>query len=474
MDEFSPRKDYKNNQPSKYHFINLYVIEKMSDTLLNIEKIVNGGYGLARREHGQIVLLRLALPGETVKARILQEKKGFAEADPTEIMVPSSHRVPPPCPKYGTCGGCDLQHCDYEQQLQIKKEIIADLLQRAPQSALQQAVPLLADPIASPQVFGYRQRLRLQIDEKRQPGFHRFHSHQCVPITECLLARIELNRALQQLQAAPAFYKILASTTELELLLNPSSTRVVGLFHLSRKPRPADMKQAEALMATLPAIERIEFHGQDFLPCGPTTKDKEDGTNKTLQLLLPPFPGHTDKPISLAWEAGGFCQVNLAQNIQLIQTVLDFCRPDAETTVLDLFCGMGNFSVALGLQSASLLGIEGQGSAIRCARKNSEQAGLTNTLFKKSPIHTRCQELVTEGKIFDCVVIDPPRQGAPGLAPYLAALTQKRLVYISCDPATLCRDLGELSSSGFTIKKLQPVDMFPQTHHMETVALLEK
>jgi len=446
----------------------------MSDAPLSIEKIVNGGYGLARRDNGQIVLLRHVLPGETVKARILLEKKGFAEAAPTEILAASPHRVPPPCPKYGRCGGCDLQHCDYAQQLQIKKEIIADLLQRAPQSALQQAVPLLADPIASPQVFGYRQRLRLQIDEHGQPGFRRFHSHQCVPITECLLARAELNRALQQLRAQPPFHKILAGTTELELLLNPSSARVVCLFHLSRKPRPADMKQAEALVKALPAIERIEFHGEDFLPCGPSAKGNDGGNDEKLQFLLPPFPGHTNRAISLAWEAGGFCQVNLAQNIQLIQTVLDFCQPDAETTVLDLFCGMGNFSIPLGLQSASLLGIEGQGSAVRCARKNSEQAGLTNTLFEKSPIHTRCQTLAAEGRGFDCVVIDPPRQGAPGLAPYLAALTRKRLVYISCDPATLCRDLGELTRAGFAIKKLQPVDMFPQTHHIETVALLEK
>ena len=446
----------------------------MSDSPLRIEKIINGGYGLTRRENGQIVLLRHVLPGETVKARILLEKKGFAEATLTELLEASPHRIAPPCPRYGACGGCDLQHCDYELQLLIKKEIILDLLERAPQSALQQAAPLLADPIASPQLFGYRQRLRLQIDEHRRPGFRRFHSHQCVPITECLLVRAELNRALQQLQAHPPFHKILASTTEMELLLNPSSSRVVCLFHLSRKPRPADMKQAEALVEMLPVVEEILFHGQDFLPCGPTVRNKEGCEGEELQLQLPPFPGHTDKPLTLSWEAGGFCQVNLAQNIQLIQTVLDFCQTTPETTVLDLFCGMGNFSIPLAWQSASLLGIEGQGSAIRCARKNSTRAGLTNTLFEKSPIHERCQTLVTEGRSFDCVVIDPPRQGAPGLAPRLAALTRKRLVYISCDPATLCRDLGELTRSGFTINRLQPLDMFPQTHHIETVALLEK
>lgn len=446
----------------------------MSDSPLVIEKIVNGGYGLARRENGQVVLLRHVLPGETVTAGIPAEKKGFAEAALSKVIKASPHRLSPPCPKYSACGGCDLQHCDSEQQLQIKKGIIADLLEHAPQSALQQAVPLLADPIASPRLFRYRQRIRLQIDEHRQPGFRRYHSHQCVPISECLLARPELNSVLQQLQAHPPFHKILATTTELELLFNPASSRVVCLFHLSRKPRPADMKQAKALMDTLPLVEDIFFHGQDFLPCGPASGNKDESDHDKLQLSLPPFPGHTDKSISLALEAGGFCQVNLEQNIQLIQTVLDFCQADRQTTVLDLFCGMGNFSIPLAMQSASLLGIEGQGSAIRSARKNSKRAGLTNTLFEKNPIHERCRTLATEGRSFDCVVIDPPRQGAPGLARQLATLTRKRLVYISCDPATLCRDLGELTHSGFTIIKLQPVDMFPQTHHIETVVLLEK
>jgi len=446
----------------------------MSVSPLRIEKIVNGGHGLARRENGPIVLLRHVLPGELVTAGILAEKKGFAEAVASGILEASPHRVQPPCPNYGTCGGCDLQCCDYEQQLQIKKGILQDLLQHTTQSALHKAASLLTDPIASPQVLGYRQRLRLRIDENGRPGFLRFHSHQCIPITKCLLARPELNSALQQLQDLPPFHRIVASTGELELLFNPASSRVVCLFHLSRKPRPADMKQAGVLVDSLPLIEKILFCGQDFLTCGPDASNEKDNEGEGLRLLLPPFPGHTDKSISLSWEAGGFCQVNLEQNIQLIQTVLDFCQADLETTILDLFCGMGNFSIPLAMQAASLLGIEGQGSAIRSARKNSARAGLTTTLFEKSPIHERCQTLATEGRSFDCVVIDPPRQGVPGLARHLATLTRKRLVYISCDPATLCRDLGELLHSGFTIKKLQPLDMFPQTHHIETVVLLEK
>jgi len=443
----------------------------MSDLPVRIEKIVNGGYGLARGENGRIILIRHVLPGESVLAHIVLERKGFAEAVPTAILEASPHRIPPPCPYYGVCGGCDLQHCDYERQLQLKKEIIGDLLRRAPHNSLHQAMALLTEPLASPRIFGYRQRLRLQISERGEPGFHRFHSHQCIPVTRCLLAGQELNAILQQLRTLPPFHKLLTITTELELLLNPASFRVVCLLHLTRKPRPTDLKLADALTTSLPEIERVVFCGQDFPP---VSSGSGDNTSPSLQLPLPPFPGHTNQPISLSWEATGFCQVNLEQNIRLIRTVLDFCQAGPDTTILDLFCGMGNFSIPLAMQAASLLGIEGQGAAIRHARKNSELAGLANTRFEKSPIHEHCQALAATGQSFDCVVIDPPRQGAPDLAPLLAALTRKRLIYISCDPATLCRDLGELTKAGFTIRKLQPVDMFPQTHHLETVALLEK
>ena len=181
-----------------------------------------------------------------------------------------------------------------------------------------------------------------------------------------------------------------------------------------------------------------------------------------------------NRPVDLFWEAGGFCQVNLAQNRQLIETVLEFCQVKKTETVLDLYCGMGNFSIPFAMEAKEVFGIEGQGSAIRSAKKNATNAKLTNTRFLKSSVHGACLDLAEKGEHFDCVLIDPPRPGAPGLASQLAAITSKRLVYISCDPATLCRDLADLTHEGFAICKIQPIDMFPQTHHIETVVLLEK
>jgi len=180
------------------------------------------------------------------------------------------------------------------------------------------------------------------------------------------------------------------------------------------------------------------------------------------------------KAIRLSWEAGGFCQVNLAQNQKLIEIVLQFCQVDKTKSVLDLYCGMGNFSIPLAMKVNKVLAVESQGSAIRSAKNNSALAGLTNICFIKNSVHSSCMDLAAKNQQFDCVVIDPPRQGAPGLARQLATITVKRLVYISCDPATLCRDLADLTHEGFTIRTIQPVDMFPQTHHIETVVLLEK
>ncbi len=449
----------------------------MSEILLRIEKIVNGGYGLARRDNGQIVLIRHVLAGEQVQAKILPGKKDCVEAALTAVVAASPHRIVPPCPHYGICGGCDLQTCASQQQLSIKQEIIADLLRRSPEPRLREAVATLLPPLAAPDDFGYRQRLRLHPDEHGRPGFRRFHSHHCIAIRECLLARPELNQALRQLLSQPSFSLLMAASSELELLLNPATARVVVLFHRHRQPRPAEIRQAQGLKEALPLLDWIELHGQGFSPV--IIHDQAIG-HPTLQLRIPPLPG-TGQPgpaptpsFTLNWEAGGFCQVNLEQNHRLIQTALFVCQPDATTSILDLFCGMGNFSIPLAREAASLLGIEGQGAAIRCARHNSMQAGLTNTLFEKSPIHSRCQSLAAAGRKFDCVLLDPPRSGVPGLAATLALLTRQRLVYISCDPATLCRDLGELLRHGFTLRALQPVDMFPQTHHIETVALLTK
>ncbi len=438
---------------------------------ISITKIVNGGYGFGHLESGQVALIHYTLPGETVTAIIEEKKKNHSFGKAQHIVTPHPLRRKPPCRYYTQCGGCDLQHCDYALQLSIKKDIIKELLARQQDETLQTAVQLVAPPIRSDVEFNYRQRIRLQVKDSGQIGFLRFRSHEIVAIHSCMLAARTINDSLSALISVDSFQALIKICSELELLRNPESNKTICIFHILRKPRPADKKAAEKLVSNIASIECVYFSGNDFQitdPIGYTSTKKND---RLLTLRYPHLSG-LPEGLKLSWEASGFCQLNLAQNRKLIETVLVFCNCSPNDTVLDLFCGMGNFSIPLAQLAKDVLGIEGQGSAIRSARKNGISANLSNVLFKKEPVQSTCKKLIKEKRMFDILVIDPPRQGIPDMAHDLALLTKKKLIYISCDPATLCRDLQDLTRRGFTISKIQPIDMFPQTHHIETVVLL--
>jgi 23S rRNA (uracil1939-C5)-methyltransferase len=176
----------------------------------------------------------------------------------------------------------------------------------------------------------------------------------------------------------------------------------------------------------------------------------------------------------MAWEAGGFSQVNNDQNRVLIDCVTSLAAIDETSRVLDLFCGMGNFSLPLARRAAHVVGIENHGAAIRSARLNASRNNFENLTFRQATAVDGCRQLIEQAQSFDVIVCDPPRQGMPGLAALLGRLCNSRLIYVSCDPATLVRDCGELTAIGFRVTIIQPIDMFPQTHHIETVVLLEK
>lgn len=442
----------------------------MNTHSLTISKVINGGDGLGRLEDGRLAMVPGTLPGEKVTITELEEKKSYILGKVLSIDQQSESRIPAPCRYYTQCGGCDLQHATYPEQLQLKTEIVADLLSSQNiDSGNDNRVICVNHTLASPQTLYYRQRIRLWVDRDGRCGFRQYRSHNIVPVQQCIIAKRPINETLAELTSRQPFNRLLSHTTELELLWNPDSDKVTAIFHQKRKPRPADFASARELCDTIPVLESIYFTGENFpLTCGAPA---DSANTMTVQYTS---ENEENPALRLSWEIGGFCQVNLEQNQNLIELVLEYAAITSRETVLDLFCGSGNFSIPLARQAESLLGIEGQGAAIRSARANSESAGLDNTTFQKSPIHQSCESLYHQRASFDCLVVDPPRQGIPGLARQLYALCRSRMVYISCDPATLCRDLAELQKAGFTIKTVQPVDMFPQTHHIETVVLLEK
>lgn len=442
-----------------------------NNQVVDISKIVNGGYGLAREAGGGTVLVRFAAPGERVAITITLRKKRAAFGQVVQVLDSAPGRIEPPCPYYGRCGGCDLQHVDYETQCAIKSDILTELVSRSQNPLLSMAVDRIEPLIASTAPCGYRHRIRMKIDGRRRPGFNHFRSNSVVAVSRCLLAAGPINRCLAALGGTPEFGRLAELSEGIEFIHNPLSGGVSMLISLKRAPRPADRSRARFLCADLDVLERIFFKGEDFSLEGPYCGDPHD--EKRLGRSVG-FRWKRGSPLNFSWEIGGFSQVNLEQNEVLIELVRNVSRVQPEDRVLDLYCGMGNFSLPLADRCRDICGIEGQGAAIRSARANARANNLKNCRYSKNDVFTACRELAQRRDSFDIVICDPPRSGLNELTEMLPGLTRKRLLYISCDPATLCRDLGNLIGSGFILQSLCPLDMFPQTHHIETVAVLEK
>ncbi len=442
---------------------------------VHIEKIVNGGAGLARLPSGQVLFVEAALPNEDIIVTVRQKKKNYSLAFTEKIETSHQGRILPPCKYYDHCGGCNLQHCNYPGQLEIKRSILADMFARENNQVLKKFTNKIAPVIASPEEFHYRQRIRLQVRDSRL-GFNQKKSHDIVEVDSCMLAGARLNESLAEIRDNNAANHLLCLASEVELLTDPASELTTLIFHYPRKTRPADHKAAVELCNSTRSVERVLIAGEGFPVAGPFYGAKSIRTDNSLSIRYNVNFPNSPKPlaINLGWEAGGFCQLNLAQNRMMIETVLNLLEPDTNDTILDLFCGMGNFSIPLALRVKEITGIEGQGSAIRSAKKNSTANNCLNTSFSKSSVEKACSNLLERHQQFSKILIDPPRHGAPEIATQLFQLTTDRMVYVSCDPATLCRDLANLLRAGFTIQTILPIDMFPQTSHIETIVLLKK
>ncbi|MDW7774343.1 MAG: 23S rRNA (uracil(1939)-C(5))-methyltransferase RlmD [Desulfobulbaceae bacterium] len=431
---------------------------------IRIEKIVTGGFGLARLPDGLVVLTRYVIPGETVLVREVARHRGYIEALPVEIIDSPQNRAAPPCPYFTACGGCDFQHIEISSQHHIKTEMIRESLQRAGVAADNSVVhPLLPSPLP----YGYRFRIRLQAGPEGQLGFFRTGSNDLVPVSRCLLATDPINRALRELRSSDTFSKIAADISEIELLQNPADNRVVAVLHLHRKAK-AKTSQFSAFAVTLETISDL------VIKKGKKISSPVPGASPVL--LQQDFDSSIcGRSFSLSWSPGCFFQVNVPHNRNLIaQVCREYVRTGRGRTVLDLYCGMGNFSIPIALCGAEVTGIEHNPESIKWSVFNARQAGLDRCSFLADDVGRRLQDFLSRSQGFEVILVDPPRQGLGKHTPLLAALKPETIIYVSCDPATLARDLAALTKSGYRISSLTPVDMFPQTHHIESVALLEK
>jgi 23S rRNA (uracil1939-C5)-methyltransferase len=417
-----------------------------------------------------VALVRDVLPGERVLIHETHRKRDYILATLVEVLSPSPERIEPPCPIYDRCGGCDLQHATPEAQIRLKKAMLVDSLQQNVSHVFSDISRYLETPINAPTPFNYRQRLRLQVGRQGNFGFFQSQSHDIIPVSRCLLAKEPLNHVLEQLQTSNSFHELLKQTTACELLFNPDANDVIMLLHYRRRPRPADSALSRKLLDEIAGLAALYMLVEGFGLYDPIARvfpTNLPTLSYTMEIKA------TDTVSTYTWEVGGFCQVNLEQNFNLIKLVLQMIDGGRHKSILDLYCGYGNFSLPAAFLADKVLGVDTQNAAVRSGKRNAELNGILNCRFEKRPVPEAVAALLAASKTYDTIILDPPRRGAPEIISLLPDLHPDQIIYISCNPATLARDLAALSATGYQLVRLIPVDMFPQTHHLETVALLK-
>jgi len=413
---------------------------------LTIERLTFGFDALARHD-GHVVFVPYAAPGDRVLAEPIGRGKGFLRARLLAVETPGAARVTPPCPVFGACGGCQWQHVGLEAQRDAKRAIVVDQLVRIAGLASADAEARVAPTRGTGDGWAYRGRITLAV-EGRTLGYRAARSHRLVPIDACPIAAPAIDAALP---AARALVEALRMPlTRLGLSATPGGVALVAVG--PRPPGAADEDACAALLARLPALRGVVLRG--------------GGQRRVVG--DPHLRVELERGLHLEVPADAFTQVHPAANRLLVETVCAFADVRPGTTVVDLYCGAGNLTLPLARRGAAVVGVERDDVAIAAARANATRLGLGNARFETLPVARALATL--GGQTPELVVLDPPRAGVGHDVTRLAAWRARRLVYVSCDPATLARDAGALVAAGYTLARVQPFDVFPQTYHVECVA----
>lgn len=422
---------------------------------LLIEALAYGGSGLGHHD-GKVVFVAGTAPGDRVRCRVSKAKKRFAEAQLEEVLQPSAERCPADCPVFGQCGGCQWQHLPYAEQCSWKEKIFADLLQRQAGIAKSYVRPL----VAAPDPWHYRSRAQLKVrcvKGQLVMGFYRRGSHFIVDHRHCAILHPRLN------ESAKLFRRWLSS------------------FHHAHRIPQLDLGVGDdgQVRAVLHYLDRQTAELKDFLR--PLVAEAgiflfvQTGRKATLQPVWGKEDLHIEvgePTLQLAYGPGGFAQINLEQNRRLVKTVVDTVSLCGARRVLDLYCGMGNLSLPVAGQVDEVVGVEEFAPAIAKARLNAETNGIANAAFHRLPAEGAATSLTASSGSFDMVMLDPPRSGAYEVVKELLTLRPRHILYVSCEPPTLARDLQPLLHGGYGLVWSRPYDLFPQTHHIESVTLL--
>ncbi len=427
-----------------------------------VESLNHEGWGVVR-DAGKTVFVAGALPGELVEYRIRRRQRSHDEAELLTVLEPAADRITPHCRHFGICGGCSLQHLAPESQRRVKEAGLREALRRIGKVEPAEWLPPLAG-----EPWGYRRRARLGarfVHSKGRSlvGFREKMSSYVAEVEHCPVLRPEVGTLVVELSRLVTQLSVPTRIPQVEVAVGDALTVLV-----LRVLEPL----SDADRALLLEFERR--HGLRILLQAGRPDALEPVAGEMPQLWYG-LPGHG---VKLAFEPADFIQVNGAMNERLVDRVIELLGLDASSVVLDLFCGLGNFTLPMATKAARVVGIEGDAGLVARARANASANGLANAHFHVADLAgeaaaERCLSL-SGGAGYSHVLVDPPRTGAMDVLPALARLAPRRLAYVSCHPGSLARDLGILvSEHGFSLRSAGIVDMFPHTSHVESVAILD-
>ncbi|WP_394247604.1 23S rRNA (uracil(1939)-C(5))-methyltransferase RlmD [Vibrio profundi] len=417
-----------------------------------VERMDHNGAGIAHQGK-KPVFIDGALPGEQVVIQLTESKSKFARAKLIKILKPSEKRLEPFCQHFNQCGGCHLQHLDYASQLEHKNQSLTHLMSQYIGDETESAEAVIGAE------KGYRRRARISlfVDKKSQSlqfGFRKKQSKHIENVTDCAVLEPSLNALLPKLKSLLNTFSNLTSLGHVELVLGDDGPVIVlrHLKTLQAQEQSALVKLANESNATLYSMPE----------------------NDQLVLLTGHVPSYSEVGVKLPFSPSHFIQVNQQVNQKMVNQAIEWLNPAEGERVLDLFCGLGNFSLPLAKKAQHVVGVEGVEEMVQQATANAKVNDLSNVEFYQANLEETLSSQPWAKEKFDKVLLDPARAGASGIVDQISALGAHSVVYVSCNPATLARDSESLKKQGYQLTKLGMLDMFPHTSHLESMALFVK
>ncbi|MDV7105179.1 23S rRNA (uracil(1939)-C(5))-methyltransferase RlmD [Vibrio sp. TH_r3] len=421
----------------------------------DVERLDHHGAGIAWLKN-KPVFIEGTLPGEKVLAQLTENKSKFSRAKLIKILTPSPQRIEPFCPHYQDCGGCNMQHLSYDAQIEYKQQSLSQLIT---QFSTKKNEPREQVPFISGDPLGYRRRARISLylnkkNAQLEFGFRKKQSKQIVQVSQCAALEPKLNQLLPELYTLLSLFKKPGELGHVELALGDNQP-VVTLRVMKTLPE----QDLSAL------IQFAKTHQLSMY----LLVEKEP-----LQLIFGEKPSYSEGGFTIPFLPTNFIQVNRKVNQQMVEQAIKWLSLEPKDRVLDLFCGLGNFSLPIALKAHSVVGVEGVQEMVEQAEDNAKLNNIDNIQFYHANLENDIIENDWAQSKFDKVLLDPARAGAASVVEQLSKLGVHRVVYVSCNPATLARDSKVLLEQGFKLIRLGMLDMFPHTSHFESMALFEQ